>query len=196
MKLSYRARPGAGFGIFVAVVVASTAFFSWGWRRPPLDEVWQIQLELLLGTRPALASDERHLLQDTLRRYPLLAANMLEDAASGLISAHVGGAVDLNYAYVVRQTADAPGVLRITSLSGAPLELMVCTTTAEITGEASGAVPFEWTLPDAGPFPQLAEVRIISEPRGDGTAKKGKDHESRRIRPMLVEVRSAKKVDG
>ena len=189
MKLSYRARPGAGFGIFVAVVVASTAFFGWGWSRPPLDEVWQMQLELLLGTRPALEKNERHLLQDTLRRYPLLAANMLEDAGSGLISAHVGGAVDLNYAYVVRQTADAPGVLTITSLSGAPLELMVCTTTAEITGAASGATPFMWTLPDSGPFPQLAEVRIIAGQPVDEVSGKGKDHESRRIRPMLVEVR-------
>ena len=196
MKLSYRARPGAGFGIFVAVVVASTAFFGWGWSRPPLDEVWQIQLELLLGMRPALAKSERHLLQDTLRRYPLLAANMLEDADSGLISAHVGGAVDLNYAYVVRQTADAPGVLRITSLSGAPLKLMACTATSEITGEASGSKPFVWTLPDAGPFPQLAEVRIIAGQPADGVSGKGKDHESRMIRPMLVEVRSAMKVDG
>ena len=189
MRLRYRARPGGGFGILVVVMAASALFFSWGWSRPPLDEVWQIQLELLLGTRQALANDERHLLQDTLTRYPLLAANMLEDAGSGLISAHVGGAVDLNYAYVVRQTADAPGVLRITSLSGAPLELMVCTTTAEITGEASGATPFVWALPDTGPFPQLAEVRIIAGQPADEVSGKGKDHESRRIRPMLVEVR-------
>jgi hypothetical protein len=185
--------------MLVVVVVASILFFGWGWHRPPLDRVWQIQLELLLGTRQALASDERRLIQDTLTRYPLLAANMLEDEASGLISAHVGGMVDMDYAYVVRQTADAPGVLTITSPSGMPLKLIVGTLTTQTTGVANNAAPFVWTLPNTGPFPQLIEVRLIAEKPAAGTeslAIRGTDATAnsapiRRIRPMLVEVGAA-----
>jgi hypothetical protein len=184
MKLPYRARPGLGFGIFAAVAAASTVFFGWGWSRPALDEVWQIQLELRLGTRDALASDERRLLQDTLERHPLLAANMLEDAEYGIISAQRGGMVDMDYAYVVRQTPDAPNVLTISSPTAAPLHLAVRTGVAETTGEAGGDLPFVWAIPDTGPFPQLTEVRLVTGATNDGAG-------SRKVRPMMVEIRSA-----
>ena len=179
MNLPYRARPGMGFGILAVVVMASTIFFGWGWSRPPLDEVWQMQLELRLGTRSALRSDERRLLQDTLARYPLLAVNMLEDAATGIISAERGGMVDTDYVYIVRQTAAAPEFLTITSPSGAPLQLAVRTATAKTAGEANGA-PFVWTIPNTGPFPQLTEVRSAAT---DVSC-------NHKVRPMMVEVRS------
>ena len=200
MKLPYRARPGIGFAILVVVVMASSVFFSWGLSRPPLDRVWHMQLELLLGTRPVLANDERRLLQDTLTQHPLLAANMLEDASSGLISAHVGGMVDMDYAYVVRQTAEAPGVLTVTSPSGVPLELIIGTATTETTGAASNAAPFVWTVPNTGPFPQLIEVRLIAEKwtegNAEGPAAIGIDATAQsvpipRVRPMLIQLHAA-----
>ncbi len=193
MKLPYRARPGLGFGILALVVAASTIFFGWGWSRPSLDEVWQIQLELLLGTRDALASDERRLLQDTLARYPLLAANMLEDADSGIISAQRGGMVDMDYVYVVRQTPNAPNVLTISSPTDAPLRLAVRTADAKTTGEANDDAPFIWAIPNTGPFPQLTEVRLVAykhtDKSSDTTDGAGRD----KVRPMMVEIRSAQK---
>ena len=186
MSLPYRARPGMGFIILTIAMMATVIFFGWGWSRPALDRVWQIQLELLLGTRQALASDERRLLQDTLARYPLLAANMLEDLESGLISAHLCGMVETDYAYVVRLTADAPGILTIASPSGEQLELEVHTDGSRTTGEAGSGAPFEWTLPNTGPFPQLTEVRLL--PVAEGAASNTKSAGRRRVRPMLIEV--------
>ena len=177
MKLPYRARPGVGFSILVVAVAASIIFFGWGWSRPALDRVWQMQLELQLGTRQALASDERRLLESTLASYPLLAANMLEDAVSGIISAELGGMVDLDYAYVVRQTADAPAMLSISSPTGAPLSLVVSTTGSQITGMATNGAPFVATLPNSGRFPQLSEVRLVAESGGNA-----------KVRPMMIEL--------
>jgi len=193
MKLPYRARPGMGFGILALVVAASTLFFGWGWSRPPLDEVWQLQLELLLGTRDALASDERRLLQDTLTRYPLLAANMLEDAECGIISAQRGGMVDIDYAYVVRQTPDAPNVLKISSPTDAVLRLAVRAGAAKTTGEADGDVPFVWVIPNTGPFPQLTEVRLVADKHTDRSSVTTDGADSDKVRPMMVEIRSAQK---
>lgn len=191
MKLPYRARPGMGFGVLFVVVAASTIFFGWGWSRPPLDEVWQIQLELQLGTRESLASDESRLLQDTLERYPMLAANMLEDADRGIISAHRGGMVDMRYAYAVRRTPDAANVLTVSSPTDAPLQLAVRTASAETTGEASGDLPFVWAIPNDGPFPQLIEVRVVAEKQADGGDAAADGTSKRKVRPMMIEVRSA-----
>lgn len=191
MKLPYRSRPGAGLAVFVGVVVASSLFFFWGWSRPPLDRVWQIQLELLLGTRPALAEDERALLQETLVRYPLLANNMLEDAECGLISAHMGGMADRGYAYLVRTTASAPGVLSVSSPTGSTLELIVRTLGAETRGTARADAPFVWALPAAGPFPQLVEVLLKNADAAAHTAHivsvAGADVE---VAPIFIELLS------
>ena len=176
-----------GFIILTVAMVATVIFFGWGWSRPALDRVWQMQVELLLGTRQALASDERRLLQDTMARYPLLAANMLEDSASGLISAHLCGMVEKDYAYVVRLTADAPGILTIASPSGEKLDLEVRTVGGRTTGQAGSGVPFAWTLPNTGPFPQLTEVRLLPAREGDADAS-AKSADRRRVRPMLIEV--------
>jgi hypothetical protein len=83
VKLPYRTRPGLGFVFLVVALVVSTTFFAWGWRTPPLERIWQMQLELVLGDRNILTSAERRLLQDTLSSYPDLANNMLDDATTG-----------------------------------------------------------------------------------------------------------------
>ena len=178
MSLPYRARPGAGFVMLTAVMAAVALFFAWGWGRPPLDAVWQMQLELLLGERPALSRAERDLLQDVLARYPDLAEHMLEGGAVGLVSAHAGAAVDLGYAYLVRRSADAPGLLRVCSPDGAALDVEAATAAGDTSGRSDGAAPFVWSLPDSGPFPQLVEVRL--RPGGDPA----------QARTMLVEVRA------
>ncbi len=176
MSLPYRARPGWGFALLVAVVLSSAVFIGWGLRTPPLDLVWQMQLELLLGERESLAETEFELLQDTLERYPDLADHMLDDAASGLVSAHVAGAVDLGYAYAVRRSRQAAQALLVTSLTDERLEFKVRTVETNGRGATSGDESFSWRLPDEGPFPQLVEVLLL--PSGEG-----------RIRPMLVELR-------
>jgi hypothetical protein len=187
MNLPYRARPGMGFVLLVAAIIMSATFFGWGWRTPPLDRVWQMQLELMLGTRAALAGEERQLLQETLVAYPMLAENMLDGAPGGLVSAHVGGVVDMGYAYVLRRTPQAPGVLVVESPSGEKLMLEVSTSIVTIEGAASGDEPFVWTLPDAGPFPQLVDVRLVPAKELDpltGT------RDSSGLRPLRVELRA------
>ena len=112
MSLRHRARPGSGFVFLVAVALAGVAFFAWGLRTPALDKVWRLQLELMLGDRVELTGTERQLLQDTLERYPGLADHMLDGAACGLISAHVGGTVDAGHAYAVRRDRASGWALR------------------------------------------------------------------------------------
>ena len=177
MSLPYRARPGWGFALFVAVALSSAVFIGWGLRTPPLDLVWQMQLELVLGERKSLADAEFELLQDTLERYPDLADHMLDGAASGLVSAHVAGAVDMGYAYAVRRTRQAAQALVVTSPTGERLEFEVRTVEANGRGATSGAESFSWRLPDEGPFPQLVQVLLLPA-SGEG-----------RIPPMRVELR-------
>ena len=161
MNLPYRARPGLGFTVLVATTIGAAFFFVWGLRTPPLEHIWQMQLELLLGDRDALSPAEEELLQDVLERYPGLADNMLEDADSGLISANLGGVVDRGYAYVVRRTATAAKRLVVGSPTGAKLKLQASIATVDTQGVASGTAPFVWSLPDEGPFPQLIGLRLL-----------------------------------
>ena len=179
MSLSYRARPGRGFILFVAVALSSAVFIGWGLRTPPLDQVWQMQLELVLGERESLAPAEFELLQNTLERYPDLADNMLDGAASGLVSTHVAGTVDMGYAYMVRRTRETAQTLMVSSPTGKRLEFEVRTVETHGRGATSGDESFSWRLPDEGPFPQLVEVLLLPA-SGEG-----------RTRPMLVELREA-----
>ncbi|MBI3180467.1 MAG: hypothetical protein HYZ27_12445 [Deltaproteobacteria bacterium] len=175
MSTSYQL-PGAGFVLLVSVVVAGGAFLAWGLTTPPLERVWHMQLELMLGTRDALSSRDFRLLQDTLARYPELADNMLDDAPDGLVSAATGGMVDTGYAYLVRKNSAAPGVLVVTSPNGKKLTLRGRTSAAASAGEAREDTPFVWALPNDGPFPQLIEVRDEAD--------------RKKPRPMRVELRA------
>lgn len=177
MTSFYRIRPGMGLILLLISAIASLTFFVWGLRTPPLEQVWQMQLELKLGSRKALSDDELRLLQDILVRYPTLVDNMLEDASSGFISAHIGGMVDTGYAYAIRRIPAASGILHVESPTGEQLLLVARTTTANYRGTVS-TVPFSWTLPNEGPFPQLIEVRS------------NLDTDQQRARPMRVELRA------
>ena len=175
MGLRYRSRPGPGFVWLVVAALAGVAFFAWGLRTPALDRVWRLQLELLLGDRPQLTGTERQLLQDTLERYPDLADHMLDGAASGLISAHVGGTVDAGHAYAVRRDRVSGWALVVVSPAGDELSLEVRAGQVAGHGTASADEPLVWALPDHGPFPQLIEVHLAGD--------------RRRAPAMLVELR-------
>lgn len=177
MRIPYRKRPGWGFACLVATCVACTAAIGWGLRTPALEQVWQLQLELLLGDRAQLSRGERGLLQDTLERYPLMARHMLDDAPRGLISANVGGVVDHGCAYAVRRGPE-PAEIVLTSPSGDELAVRVRTARVTVEGLADGA-PFVWALPQEGPFPQLIEVSLRT---GDSVAQS--------VRPLRVELRA------
>jgi hypothetical protein len=160
VKLPYRYRPGPGFVLLVATVAGGAGFFAWGLRTPPLDQVWQMQVELRIGDRDALSMGEMELLQATLTRYPDLADHMLEGADSGLISASVGGVVDRGYAYLVRKTPGADSVLVVGSTMGESLEVEVTTTGYHDRGVATGDESFASILPQDGLFPQLVGVHL------------------------------------
>ncbi len=157
MSLSYRLRPGAGFVLLLSVLLLAAAFFAWGLKTPALERVWQMQLELMLGSRDALSARDFALLEGTLTRYPELADNMLEETKGGLISANAEGLVDTGHAVLVRKSSSAPGVLTVTAASDKKLALRVRASGHKQSGECAQGAPFVWPLPD-GPFPQLIEV--------------------------------------
>ncbi len=156
----YRAKPGGGFVWLIVAALASVVFFGWGLRTPPLERVWQMQLELMLGSRGALSRDEVGLLRQTLERNPGLADNMLKGAPSGLISANTGGIVDSGYAYALRRAPAGANSLVIVSPIGEGLTIRASVGGSERRGTTSGDEPFIWQLPGDGPFPQLVEVRL------------------------------------
>jgi hypothetical protein len=160
--------PGAGFVALVGAVGMGLAFFGWGVRKPPLEEVWRMQTELELGTRGALSDRELRLFQDVLQRHPELAESLLAGASHGAVSASNSGQVEIGYAYLVRRRADPPVVLRVrssgTSARADLPEVRVRVLQQSASGAARADTPFEWTPPGEGPFPQLIEVRVSGEP--------------------------------
>jgi hypothetical protein len=114
----YRMRPGAGFVLLVLVTLGSAVFFAWGARRPPLDEVWQLGLELRLGRGGPLDDRELALFQRELCDHPGLADDLLEGRPIALVSAHRRGLVDTGWAYVVR-AADQPKLGVVVSMPAA-----------------------------------------------------------------------------
>ena len=174
MRLHDHARPGAGLIVLVASLFGAISFFAWGLATPPLDEVWRIQLELELGESGPLSAREFGLLQDTLRRYPALADNMVEDGVAGPVSANRDSVFDLGYAYLVRKRSEAPGKLQVTAIDDDPVEVEVRTLTASASGETRRDATYTWQVPNDGPFPQLVEVRLAGEHKsGFKPPKKG-----------------------
>lgn len=165
MRSPGRTLPGGGF-LFLAVVAGlSVGAVLWGLQTPPLDRVWQMQLELRLGERTLLSAPEQSLLQETLASYPLLAEHMLEDAACGLITANVDGVVDGGVAYAIQRRA---GGLTVTSHSGELITVVASSVGDTRRGTADGE-DFVWQPPTDGPFPRLLEVRLARSGKKPGT---------------------------
>ena len=162
MRRTVRRRFGAGFLFLLAAVAAGAGLFLWGLRTPPLERVWTMQLELMLGTRPPLYSSELHLLQSTLVRYPELAESMLEGSASGIVSANLHGAADTGYAYVVRRDPGVPTEVVVSSPTGESFEIEIRTGDTMRTGRVTPDRPHVLRLPDTGSFPQLVELRVAA----------------------------------
>lgn len=187
MKLPYRFRPGAGFLIVASGLSVAMAFFAWGFATPPLETAWRLQVELMVGRRGPLRDDELVLLQGVLARDPALARSMLDGASAGLISANARGLVENGYAYVLRQSADAPAELEVTPAGLAldkPVTVQVRLASGiQKTAEATTAAPFATTLPGDGRFPQLVEVRVLG--------RKKANNKTKRPRPVSVRLRSS-----
>lgn len=164
MSRAHRLRPGAGFVALAAALILASAFLAWGFRTPPLDELWRIQAELEVGTRGVLSDRELALFEDALRRHPQLAESLLEGAPSGVISASDSGRVVNGYAYLLRRRADGPAVVRVrfTEEIGAKdsAQIRVRAAGETATGVARPEAPFEWAPPRHGEFPQLIELRV------------------------------------
>ncbi len=160
MSMPSAVRPGAGLVILSLSLLGSLAFFGWGLRTPPLDDVWRIQIEIGLGQGGGMSDRDFQLLQRTLRRYPDLAASLLEDADSDLISANSGGVVGCGFAYLLRRGSGSPGNLVISGIGGGRPGIHARTQGASMSGTADDTTPLRWRLPDTGPFPQLVEVRL------------------------------------
>jgi len=170
MSDTYRRRPGGGFVLVAACLVLVTAFFAWGAHRPRLEQIWRIQIDLDIGERKRLSEDERRLLAQAMWDYPGLAATLLDQADAGLISAHTGDLVDLEYAYIVRQTPEAPGRIQVVA-GGAALDAAIpirvlAGEEALAEGSVSAQEPFESVLPNTGRFPQLVELRFNRPGKG------------------------------
>lgn len=191
MTTASRSRPGAGFVLLVSVALAAVALLAWGLARPPLQTAWKLQIELMVGQRPALQRRELRLLGEVLQRHQSIAANMLDDGAAGLISANDAGRVDVGYAYLVRRTADGPSALVVTPAGTAvDATVRVSVAVSDESGndgaptpsdKATHDAPFAMTLPSSGRFPQLVEV-LFSWP--DSSGEKGAP-------PVVVELKAS-----
>jgi len=184
MSVAYRKKPSAGFMFLVLVVIGTACFFGWGLSRPRLEEVWRLDIELGLGKRPALSRGEMELLQSALVDHPAIAEFLSEDKHAGVFSANDDGKVEGEYAYLVRDSADSHGLLTV-SYAGARKRGAVSVTTRTLRERHQGLTrrdqPFEWRLPDDGPFPQLVEIRLAPPA----------DRDSKTLHPVRIDVRGA-----
>lgn len=165
MKLPYRATPGAGFVLVLLVFITAAAFFAWGMLTPPLQTVWRLQVELMVGQRGPLRGDELRLLRETLHRHEQIAANMLDEGGAGLASKNDGGRVDVGYAYIVRRNKEMPSRLVVTPAGSAidkSVAVRVGTERETYEGVATRSTPFTFEVPNER-MPQIVEV-IVSNP--------------------------------
>lgn len=171
MKIPWRARPGAGFVVFVCAVAAAAAFFAWGLRTPRLESFWRLQLELERGERPALSSSELELMQEVLAAHPDIGHGLLADSAGspapGLISAADENHVPGDYAYLVRPAGTAQ-TLRVRlaeqSRNDDPVEVHARVVGSAHSGPVTTERPFQWSLPPAE-LPQLVEIKVRPKKR-------------------------------
>lgn len=154
--------PGAGFLLLVASTVLALGFIAFGLRRPPLDQVGELQLELRLGRREPLNRAELALLQEQLCRHPKLVDDLLEGDPQGLISAHRRGVVDNGWAYLIRTPERSQAAVQVELLGGTKkqeIKVKVRTAREAAEGQAALSEPFAWT-PGADPrCATLIEVR-------------------------------------
>ncbi|OGQ88507.1 MAG: hypothetical protein A2289_14650 [Deltaproteobacteria bacterium RIFOXYA12_FULL_58_15] len=162
MTISYRKKPSIGFIYLVLVGAVTALFLVWGMRRPALEEVWRMDIELGLGERPPLTADEMALLQSSLTAHPDLALFLGEDQHAGVFSANEDGKVEGSYAYIVRNV-DTSGLL-VVDYAGVSRKGSVRVTARTVGSRHTGVCrrdePYTWRLPQEGPFPQLVEIRL------------------------------------
>jgi hypothetical protein len=180
--IPYRKRPSPGFVYLVLVAVGATAFFAWGLQRPRLEDAWRLDIELSLGRRPSLSRGELNRLQETLVAHPAVGEFLAEDKHAGIFSANDDGKVEGGYAYLVRQSADDPGLLSVEyagSRKKGSVAVRARTVRARGRGDVRHDRPWTWRLPDDGPFPQLVELRLI--PKG----------KKKQLHPVRIDLRGA-----
>jgi len=186
MRLSGARRPSVGFVLLLGLTTVAVSFFWWGFRTPPLEKVWRMDIELSLGQRPPLSHDEFDLLQNALRNTPELASFLAEDSHAGLVSAHDGARVEGKYAYLIRKAPGDPGLLRVSyhgSKAKGSVSIRAQTSHLEKVGTANRTRAYTWKLPDDGPYPQLVEVLI-------GKGRTG-SHGKMRRHPVEIDIEAA-----
>jgi hypothetical protein len=143
------------------MVVMTIGFFSWGLSAPPLDELWRLGVELEMGERGPLVRRERALVERSLQRHPQLAQNWLDGAATGFISRHHAGLVEIGYAYLVRsKSGHAILEVSLAPRQEGPVKVQARSGDATAQGELVPERPWSWRLPATGAYPELVEVIV------------------------------------
>jgi len=99
--------PSLGFVLVLLVHLGLVVFLAWGFRRPPLDRVWELHHALKIGKVGTLDPNDQALLSAAIARHQHLAESLLSEGHFGLISPSSGGWLETPTATVLKR-ADAP----------------------------------------------------------------------------------------
>jgi hypothetical protein len=106
-RVSASKLPSLGFALVVLVNLGLVVFLAWGFRRPPLDRVWELHHALKIGKLGTLDSSDQALLLAAMARHRRLAEALLSEGHFGLVSQNSRGWLETPTATVLK-SADAP----------------------------------------------------------------------------------------
>lgn len=169
LRIPWRARPGAGFVLLSLTLFAAIAILAWGMRTPKLESFWKLQVQLEAGERGPLSQRELALVQEVLWTHPEIADEVTADSAPGFLSAADANRVDVNYAYLVRRSADGRTALRARLARGSgrhdDVTIHARVVGNELPPKVAAEGVLEWTLPANARFPQLVELTVDGKKR-------------------------------
>ncbi len=157
--IPYAARPGAGFVLLVATAVGAVAFVAWGAATPPLDRVARLEREVALGRGP-LTAGERRVIEEAFCRHPEIAADWVDGAPRGLVSAHRDGWIEADHAYVVDRRPEQASAIVVEVAGRREVEVAIEAREAKLSSVARPGAPLRFTPPPSAGCPRLIEVRL------------------------------------
>ena len=169
--------PSLGFCALVVVHLALVLFLAWGFKKPPLERVWELHHELKIGEIGKLKSKDRTLLSAELHKYGELADALLSEGDIGVISAHTYGWLETPEATIIRSAA-ASGACDINfevSMPEEALPLAVKLTASDWSKELSikqqGLTSFH--LPKTANAPEVIDLEVTASGAHDEVATLG-----------------------
>lgn len=152
--------PGVGFVLLAATLTGAVAFVAWGAATPPLDRVAALELQLELGRRGPLTSGERRLIEEAFCRHPEIAADWLDGATRGLVSAHRDGWLEADYAYVVDRRPEQASAIIVEVTGRRDVDVAIEAREARLSSVARPGAPLRFAPPPSAGCPRLVEVRV------------------------------------